>query len=253
MIPTSSLKGSVIVVTGGEGLLGSAIVAACREAGATAISADISVKEASDGTKVHMDIANEASIRSAIGEIWKRHGRIDGLVNAAYPRTKDWRLPFEQVPAASFRENLAMHLLGYTLCCREVLERMKEKRAGSVVNVASIYGVVAPDFSLYEGTSIETSPAAYAAIKGGLLQMTRYLASYYGRHNLRVNAISPGGVENDHPADFAERYARKTPLGRMARPEDIAPAAVFLLSDGARYITGVNLPVDGGWTAVGGA
>lgn len=245
-----NLKNKIIVVTGGEGLLGKAIVAECAEAGATVVSADISLKQNKDVTQMHLDIADEESIKTCMEAIWKHHGRIDGLVNCAYPRTEDWRLPFEDIPAESFRKNLDMHLVGYILCCREVLERMKKQKSGSIVNIASIYGVIAPDFSIYEGTSIKTSPAAYAAIKGGLIQMTRYLASYYGPHNLRVNAVSPGGIFDSHPKEFEERYKKKTMLGRMAVPQDIAPAVAFLLSDGASYITGENLMVDGGLSAI---
>jgi NAD(P)-dependent dehydrogenase (short-subunit alcohol dehydrogenase family) len=245
-----SLAGNIIVVTGGKGLLGKAIVQHVQRAGGMAISADIQLPLNEEGTAFPLDIGNEASIQKCVDDIWKKHGKIDGWVNCAYPRTQDWRLKFEEIPAESLRKNLDMHLGGYILCCRAVLEKMRKRKSGSVVNVASIYGIVGPDFSLYEGTSIETSPAAYGAIKGGLIQMSRYLASYYGKHNLRVNTLSPGGIANNHPPEFAERYAKRTLLGRMATPDDIAAPCVFLLSDGASYVTGHNLVVDGGWTAV---
>lgn len=244
------LQGKIIIVTGGKGLLGSAIVRHCRDAGADVYSAEISTKGSEDAWSLPLDIGDEASIQRCIETVFAKHGRIDGLVNCAYPRTDDWRLTFEEVPAESFRKNLDMHLTGYILCCRAVLEKMKAQKTGSVINVASIYGMVAPDFSLYEGTSITTSPAAYAAIKGGLIQMTRYLASYYGRYGIRVNAISPGGVFDSHPKEFERKYSARTMLGRMAEPDDIAPGAVYLLSDASSYITGHNLVIDGGWTAM---
>ena len=244
------LQGKIIIVTGGKGLLGTAIVHHCRDAGAQVYSAEISTKERMDEWSVPLAIGSEESIQQCIETVWKKHGHIDGLVNCAYPRTSDWRLAFEDVPAESFRKNLDMHLTGYILCCRAVLEKMKTQRSGSVINIASIYGVVAPDFSLYEGTSIATSPAAYAAIKGGLLQMTRYLASYYGRYNIRVNAVSPGGIFDSHPPEFERKYSARTLLGRMATPDDIAPGAVYLLSDASSYVTGHNLVIDGGWTAM---
>lgn len=244
-----TLAQKIIVVTGGEGLLGKAIVRHCREAGATVVSADIALKRNADCTEIGLDIGDEASIKSCMDAVRAHHGRIDGLVNCAYPRTEDWRLPFEEVPAASFRQNLDLQLAGPVLCCRAALEHMKTQKSGSVVNVASIYGMVAPDFGLYEGTDIATSPAAYGAIKGGIIQMTRYLASYYGKHDLRVNTLTPGGIMDSHSSEFSKRYDKKTMLGRMATPDDIAPGAVYLLSDAASYVTGQNLVIDGGLTA----
>lgn len=128
---------------------------------------------------------------------------------------------------------------------------MKEQNFGSIVNVASIYGVVGNDFTIYEGYG-GTSPAAYAAIKGGIINFSRYLASYYGKYNIRVNCVSPGGIlDTAHQnASFIERYSEKSPLKRLGNPEEIAPAINFLLSDEASFITGHNLMVDGGWTAI---
>ena len=126
---------------------------------------------------------------------------------------------------------------------------MKNKNHGSIVNMASVYGIVGPDFSVYEGTEM-TMPAAYAAIKGGIVNFTRYLSSYFGKNNIRVNAVSPGGVFNNQPNQFVENYIRKVPLQRMAKPDDISPAVVFLLSDDSSYITGQNIAIDGGWTAI---
>ena len=135
------------------------------------------------------------------------------------------------------------------LFCQQVLEIMAEQGSGAIVNIASIYGIVGNDFTLYEGYG-GTSPAAYSAIKGGIINFTRYLASYYGRKGIRINCVSPGGIfDHQHPS-FVERYEAKVPMGRMGNPEDIAPAVSFMLSDEARYITGQNLAVDGGWTAI---
>ncbi len=243
----SNLTDRIIVVTGGEGLLGKEFVSHCRQAGATAISADIHCKTDLDKGTVHMDITNSDSIRSCVQEVQKKFGALHGWINNAYPRTADWGLPFEKIPPASWDQNVQMHLGGYFRCCQVVLEHMKQAKTGSLINIGSIYGFEAPDFSLYEGTTM-TMPAAYSAIKGGIINLTRYLAAYYGSHGVRVNAISPGGIFDDQIDTFVKRYEAHTPLRRMAIPKDIAPAAAFLLSEDACYITGHNLVVDGGWS-----
>ena len=127
---------------------------------------------------------------------------------------------------------------------------MKKQNFGSVVNMASIYGIVGNDFTIYKNTGGLTSPAAYSAIKGGIINFTRYLASYYGGNNIRVNCVSPGGVINEQNENFIKQYESKVPLKRMARSEEIAPAVTFLLSEESSYITGHNLVIDGGWTAI---
>ena len=182
-------------------------------------------------------------------DIVKRQGRIDVWINNAYPRTSDWHLPFDKIPFASWQKNINDHLNGYCWCAREVAEEMKSHGSGSIINIASIYGIVGPDFSIYEGTQM-TMPAAYAAIKGGIVQFTRYLASWYGSSGVRVNTISPGGIEADQPKSFKEKYIARTPLRRMGTPEDISGAALFLASDASSYMTGHNLVIDGGWSII---
>lgn len=126
---------------------------------------------------------------------------------------------------------------------------MTKQKYGSIINIASIYGVIGPDFTVYDGTNM-TMPAAYAAIKGGLINLTRYMASYFGPHNVRVNTVSPGGIFDKQNSTFVSNYEKKVPLRRMGAPEDIAPSVSFLLSDESKYITGQNLIIDGGWTAI---
>lgn len=126
---------------------------------------------------------------------------------------------------------------------------MRTSKKGSIINLGSTYGIVAPDFSIYDGLDMIT-PATYAAVKGGIINLTRFLASYYGKDGIRVNCISPGGIENHQPEQFICRYESKTPLRRMGTPQDVAGAAVFLASEASSYVTGHNLVVDGGWTAV---
>ncbi|MFM7023639.1 MAG: oxidoreductase [Flavobacteriales bacterium] len=242
------LKDKLIVVTGGNGLLGRSFSQYMRNMGATVIAADIAIEEGAP-FQVKIDITDEESVKKCIDDIVEKYKKIDGWVNNAYPRTSDWGTKFESIPHQSWQKNVDMHLNGYFLCCQHVLEQMKKQGFGAVVNMSSIYGSVAPDFSIYEGTPM-TMPAAYSAIKGGLDSFTRYLASYYGAYNLRVNAVSPGGIFDNQNPLFVENYSRKVPMKRMGKPEEIAPSIAFLLSDGASYITGHNLLVDGGWSAI---
>lgn len=245
-----TLRDKIIVVTGGEGLLGKAFCSHIREAGGIAISADITCEDNLNEGSIRMDISDEPAVRSSIAAVCKHYGRIDGLINNAYPRTADWRLPCEEVPIESWRQNIDTHLTGYFICARAALESMKTRGSGCVINIGSIYGVAGPDFRVYEGAEDITNPVAYSAIKGGIINLTRYLAAYYGPHGLRVNAISPGGVQDAQPEVFIRNYCARVPLKRMAKPSDVAPAAVYLLSDSASYVTGHNLMVDGGWSAV---
>lgn len=244
------LKGKIIVITGGKGLLGSAMLKHIHAAGGTDICADIACKDDPEKREYRLDITDESSVHALINAVLKRHGRIDGWVNNAYPRSKGYGIPFEEQPHAEFLENLVSHLGGYALCSRLVLRQMRMQQSGSLVNMGSIYGCSAPDYRMYEGVKATPTPIVYTAIKGGVIQMTKALASLYGKYGVRVNAVSPGGIEDNQSKEFIERYMRKTLLGRMGTPEDVASAVIFLLSDGARYITGHNLLVDGGWTTV---
>lgn len=243
------LENKVILVTGGSGLLGSSIVKDAKQKGAVVINADINVSSDLNAGTFKLDVANENSMREFVDTIYNTYNQIDGLVNAAYPRTSDWGASFEDVKLESWCKNVDMQMNSVFYSCQQVAKYMLINRKGSIVNLASIYGVVGNDFTLYEGLNMSTAPA-YSAIKGGIINFSRYLASYYGKKNIRVNCVSPGGIfDNQNPA-FVKRYNEKVPLGRMGNPEDIAPAVSFLLSDEARYITGQNLVVDGGWTAI---
>ncbi|MFD0749649.1 oxidoreductase [Mucilaginibacter calamicampi] len=243
------LKGKVIIVTGGSGLLGSEIIARVTEEGAICINADINHSTSDDLTRINCDVTDVVSIQQCIDAVITKHGRIDGLVNNAYPRTKDWGNKFEDINYESWKTNVDWQLNSYFYFTQAISKHMSVAKKGSIVNMASIYGVVGPDFSVYNGTSM-TMPAAYSAIKGGLINFTKYLASYLGANNIRVNCVSPGGIFDNQNRTFVENYNNKVPLKRMGLPADISPAVAFLLSDDAKYITGHNLVVDGGWTSI---
>lgn len=243
------LKDKIIIITGGSGLIGKELVADINRKGGKAINADIGVETSLKNGTIQMDITNDLSIQTGIDLIVKEFGQIDGLVNNAYPRTKDWGTRFEDIDPESWRSNLNMQLNSYFVCCQKVLKIMANQNSGSIVNIASIYGVVGNDFTLYEEYG-GTSPAAYSAIKGGLINFTRYLASYYGKNGIRINCVSPGGILDQQHPSFVSRYEAKVPMGRLGSPDDIAPAVSFLLSNDAKYITGQNLIVDGGWTCI---
>ncbi len=243
------LKGKVIIITGGGGLIGKPIVSHLKQNGAIVINAEISVDTNWNTGDYMCDITDEGSVVELIDAVIEKYGRIDGLVNNAYPRTEDWGLKFEDINFKSWQKNVDMQMNSVFLICQKVLEHMKVSKSGSIVNIASIYGVVGNDFTIYEGYG-GTSPAAYSAIKGGVINFSRYLASYFGKHNIRVNCISPGGIKDVQHPSFIERYEAKSPLKRMGNAEEIAPSVTFLLSDEASFITGHNLMVDGGWTAI---
>lgn len=243
------LKGKVILVTGGSGLIGREIIANINKQGGIAINGDIDVTSDGSDDKIHLDVTSNSSIEGVFQEIHRKYGKIDGLVNNAYPKTSDWGSKFEEVTLESWRANVDMQLNSIFVCCQGVLRYMVGQKSGSIVNIASIYGVVGNDFTLYEDYG-GTSPAAYSAIKGGVISFTRYLASYFGEQNIRVNCISPGGIMDNQNKSFVAKYEAKVPLRRMGRPDDIAPAVSFMLSSQAKYITGQNLIVDGGWTSI---
>lgn len=240
------LTDKIIVLTGSNGLLGKQISSVLRKQGAKVVGTDLRF-DTPDPDNLILDITDETSVKEVVETTVKNYGRLDGWINNAYPRTSDWGTKIEAVPYESWRKNVDMHLNGYFLCCRTALEQMKKQKSGSLINMSSIYGSQAPDFSVYEGTEM-TMPVAYSAIKGGINTLTKYLAAYYGPYNVRVNAVSPGGVFDNQPATFVQRYVSKVPLRRMASPHDIIPALCFLLSDGSGYITGQNLMIDGGWS-----
>ena len=255
-----SLEDNIAVITGGAGLIGEQLCIACGQAGATVIIAENNIelgkrleeklnKESIKAECVHMDITSAESLDNSIEYILEKYKKIDIWINNAYPRTSDWGNKFEDIKFDSWRKNVDMHLNGYFICIQKIVEVMKNQMSGSIINFASIYGVVGPTFSIYEGTNM-TMPAAYSAIKGGIINFTKYMAAYVGKYNIRVNAICPGGIFDGQDKAFVQKYNEHTPLNRMGLPEEIAGPVVFLASDAASFITGHILMVDGGWTAI---
>ncbi len=251
------LQNKVLIVTG-AGLIGSEIIKGLAEAGAKVIIAEyddvkgktLEKKCKSSNLDVEfkkIDITNEESVNETIDDTKKSYGKIDAWINTAYPRTKDWGKKEQLLNYNSWKKNVELHLGGYYLTSIKVAEVMKEQKFGSIINFSSIYGINAPDFSIYENTEM-TTPIPYVAIKGGIISLTKYIASYYGKYNIRANVIAPGGVFDNQPDEFVRRYIQRVRLGRMANPIDIVGPAIFLVSEASSYVTGQVLIIDGGWT-----
>jgi len=244
-----NLEKKVILVTGGAGLLGKEIIDNIIQNNGIAINLDIKCDDDIKKGSIFFDVTCENSIKDGIKKVLSFYGKIDGLVNNAYPMTDDWGNKLEDVSNESFIKNVEMQLSHVFSVSKPVLQIMKDQKSGSIVNIASIYGIVGNDFTIYEGTDM-TSPVAYSAIKGGMISLNRYFASYFGPYNVRSNCVSPGGLYNNQQSKFVDKYKDKVPMRRMGEPNDIAPLVSFLLSDDAKYITGQNIAVDGGWTCI---
>ena len=243
------LNNKVIIVTGG--LIGREIVKELRERGAVAIDADMSVSTDAEARTFHLDLTDNGSIDALIEFTLSNYGvRIDGLINAAYPHTPDWgRYKFEDTPFEHWSENVRIQLNPVFYIDQQVARVMTRQKSGSIVNFGSIYGIVGNDFTIYEEYG-GSSPAEYCAIKGGIINFTRYMASYLGKDGIRVNCVCPGGIFDNQREEFLRAYNHRCPMKRMGNPDDIAPLCLFLVSDGAKYITGQIIAADGGWTAI---
>lgn len=264
------LDGRVVVLTGGLGQLGLQFTAALRDAGARVAVLDVAVNEktvaerygdAADSPELmflRCDITEKASVEGALRAVQEHWGPPHGLVNNAALDSPpgappEENGPFETFPESSWDRVMAVNAKGAFLLCQVFGGAMAATGRGSIVNVSSIYGVVSPDQSLYEyrRKAGETfyKPVAYSASKSALLNLTRYLATYWAPRGVRVNTMVLGGVFNNQDPRFLEGYHRRVPLGRMALAEEYGGGVVFLLSDASSYMTGAELVMDGGWTA----
>jgi NAD(P)-dependent dehydrogenase (short-subunit alcohol dehydrogenase family) len=257
------LQGRVAVVTGGAGHIGAAISEALAELGANIVLLDIN-REAGEKVaerienkfkvqvmSLTVDLADEGAVRTVGQSVLNRMGRLDILVNCAAlvgtSKLQGWVAPFEEQSVETWKMAQDVNLTAPFVLIQTCSEALAQSGHGSIINISSIYGMVGPKMTLYEGNALGV-PAAYAASKGGLEQLTRWLSTVLAPA-VRVNTITVGGVWRNQPEEFHRRYVRETPLKRMAKEEDFKGAVAYLASDLSSYVTGQNLIVDGGWTA----
>jgi 2-deoxy-D-gluconate 3-dehydrogenase len=262
------LDGRVVMLTGAAGLLGRHHAKTLVEAGASvalvdkdAAGLDATERGLDAGRRVRAiqtDITDPSAVRSAVDDAVAAFGQIDVLVNNAAIDPKfdrgelgDRAVGFEDFPLDAWHASLAVNVTGMFLCTQAVAKPMLDRGRGVVINVSSMYGMVGPDQRLYQdgGGPPLFKPVSYSVTKSAVYGLTKYLAAYWAGKNIRVNALTLGGVEHEQDAGFVARYSARAPLGRMARPDEYGGALIFLASDASSYMTGSNLVVDGGWTA----
>lgn len=263
------LHGKNAVVTGGAGILGQHFCSGLADAGANIAVVDINIAVAQTvassitakfGVKAvayKCDVASETSVRKMVKSVLAEFGEINILHNNAAGKSNDlsaFFADFEDYELDQWKEIMGTNLDGMFLVAKHVGKVMKkQQKGGSIIQTASIYGVMAPDQRIYEGSyylerQINT-PAIYSASKAGVIGLTKYLSTYWAKENIRVNAITPGGVESGQNETFNKNYSNRIPMRRMAQPEEMVGALIYLASDASSYVTGQNLIVDGGLSA----
>ena len=255
----SNLQAKTILVTGAAGRIGSAVVRLALEQGACVIATDISssglnalleslaLSYFSNLITVVSDITDSAALHGLISESLAKTGRIDGVVHSAYPRSEKWGASFEDLKHEFLNQDLSLQLGGAIMLSQAVYQLFRHQGGGSLVNVSSIQGVLAPKFEHYHGTGM-SSPIEYTAIKAGIISITRWLAKYSANQNIRVNCVSPGGILDAQPEEFLRLYRQSCTNIGMLSAEQVASVIVFLLTPGAAAINGQNIIVDDGWT-----
>ncbi|GAA0645326.1 SDR family oxidoreductase [Brevundimonas lenta] len=261
---TTRLDGQVALVTGGAGILGRVFCRALVEAGAKVAVVDLLEDAARDAASEHgeaaagfgCDVSDPASVKAAVAAVMARFGRIDVLVNNAATKTADVRAffePFETYKLDTWREVMGVNVDGMFLMAQAVGAEMLKAGSGRIVQTASIYGLVGPDDRIYEGSEYLggpiNTPAVYSASKAAVVGLTKWLATHWADKGIRVNCLVPGGVSSGQNGVFEQNYSSRTPMGRMAQAEEMAPPLLFLASEASSYVTGQVLAVDGGWTA----
>lgn len=259
------LSGRVAVVTGAAGILGQVFCRALADHGAHVAALDLDASGASElaaeltdvfevpAAGIRCDVADPSAVRAAVDEVEQRLGPIAVLHNNAATKTDDleaFLAPVEEMTLETWREVMAVNLDGMFLMAREIGSRMAARGGGSIIQTSSIYGMAGPDQRIYEGSHYLgreiSTPVTYSASKAGVVGLTRHLATYWGAHGVRVNALVPGGVESGQNDTFVQRYSQRVPLGRMGAATEVAGAVVYLASDASSYVTGETLAVDGG-------
>ncbi len=254
------LSNKVIVITGGAGLIGQEFVKAIIEQNGVAIIADINeelgIKTKEILTKeletknidfVKLDITSKKSLKECINYLSNKYNQIDALVNNAYPRNKNYARHFFDVEHEDFVENIGLNLGGYFTTSQQFAKYFQTQGYGNIINISSIYGVIAPKFEIYENTPM-TMPVEYAAIKAGLIHLTKYLAKYFKGMNINVNAISPGGIFDHQPELFLNAYKKECINKGMLEKSDLNGTLIYLLSDMSKYVNGQNIVVDDGFS-----
>lgn len=254
------LAKKVVVITGGAGLIGQEFVKAVVENNGVAVIADIN-KEIGESVKntlseqlqtaaidfVQLDITSKTSLQECLESVHTKYARIDALINNAYPRNKNYGRHFFDVEYDDFSQNISLNLGGYFLTSQQFALYFQKQGYGNIVNISSIYGVVAPKFEIYDNTPM-TMPVEYAAIKAGLIHLTKYMAKYFKGMDIRVNALSPGGIFDHQPEPFLDAYKTVCLNKGMLDKSDLKGTLVYLLSDMSRYVNGQNIVVDDGFS-----
>jgi len=263
------LDNKTALVVGGMGLIGKEVVKAFALAGAKTLILDVQDQSGSKFVKEmqsrgytvtfkSFDCSDMKKLNNNYSVILEEHGPPEIFINCSYPRTKDWaKSSFKEISLESFQKNVDIHMNSYAWLARLSAESMVDNKInGNIIQLSSIYGIVGQDLSIYKGLNMKEN-MTYSTIKGGISNLTRQMASYYGQFNIRVNTICPGGLKghmagkkDSQSLKFVKQYNEKVPIKRMGRADEVASVALFLASEGSSYITGTTLMVDGGWTAI---